>query len=70
MENNLDDYVSENIRDVFSKASAKQNNDNLAGDIHENCTAENKSKKGVRGRNYHIIIFTKGWNVSLKKICG
>ena len=48
MENNLDDYVSENIRDVFSKASAKQNNDNLAGDVHEICTAENKSKEGEK----------------------
>ena len=31
--NNLDNYVPENIRDVFvSKASASQNDDNLAGE--------------------------------------
>lgn len=47
MENNLDKYVSENIRDVFiNKASAKQNDANLAGENAASCVAESKQNKG------------------------
>ena len=44
--NNLDNYVPENIRDVFvSKASASQNDDNLAGENESSCKAEEKRMK-------------------------
>ena len=45
--NNLDNYVPENIRDVFvSKASASQNDNNLAGENESSCKAEEKKNEG------------------------
>lgn len=45
--NNLDDYVPENIRDVFvGKASASQNDNNLAGENVSSCKAEEKKNEG------------------------
>lgn len=45
MENNLDKYVPENIRDVFvNKASASQNDANLAGEEQSSCKAEGKEE--------------------------
>ena len=49
MTDNLDNYVPENIRDVFvGKASASQNDANLAGDNASSCKAEEKSNEGEK----------------------
>lgn len=49
MKDNLDNYVPENIRDVFvGKASASQNDTNLAGDIASSCKAEENNNEGEK----------------------
>ena len=47
--NNLDNYVPENIRNVFvGKASASQNDLNLAGENASSCKAEEKKNEGEK----------------------
>ena len=49
MKNDLDNYVPENIRDVFvGKASASQNDTVLAGDNVSSCKAEENKNEGEK----------------------
>ena len=49
MKDNLDNYVPENIRDVFvGKASASQNDANLAGESVSSCKAEENNNEGEK----------------------